>query len=676
MVRRTLSFLCTCALAIFVGAPAATAQDIELAATLGAGSELVVAGRVSHVESRWDPAVNCVYGYITIQIVDTLKGTPEVPLIVVKQLGGVVGTIGLHIEGQASFAAGEDVVLFLAVRPRDGTLYTAGFELGKWRLLTDLATGNLRAVPPAASGTLAPDERTPGLDLGNLRAVVEQTPSAGASFVTMPPEARLAAPSHALLPTGGPPARWHQADDNVAVEVGSQQDPGGLPGGAISAVQNAINRWNAGGTRLQLQFIGPKNVSPPCDYGFVGDGRIRVYFNDPCGEISDDDPSVFGIGGGFYTTGDLRTINGTEFQKFLQGLAVLNNVGPHLASAGCYQDAMTHKIGHAIGLGHSGAAGSVMSASLPSGCSGGSSNLGQDDVNGLGAIYPAIASGPNPPQPPTTFSGSVLLNSVSLQWTPANTGGPADSYLIEAGSAPGLSNLATLVVNAPATSTSVGNVPQGVYFVRVRARNVIATSAPSPETMITVGPCEAPGTPTSFSAAVADTFVNLNWVPPASGGPVQGYRLAVGSAPGLSNLFVQVFPPAPTTLVAVAPFGDYYARLFARNTCGESSPTPDLLVRVQPCSAPPNAPSSLTFARSGNQVTLHWTPPAGGPAPSRYVLVVGSVPGAADLLVQPTPHTSPTFVAVGPSGTYFVRVLAQNACGNSGFSSEVQVVIP
>jgi hypothetical protein len=347
-----------------------------------------------------------------------------------------------------------------------------------------------------------------------------------------------------------------------------------------------------------------------------------------------------------------------------------------LSSEGCFQDALTHKLGHAIGLGHSTTSGAVMNASLPSGCAGGASNPRQDDVDGLRAIYPAVASGPNPPSAPTSFSGSVVLNQVTLQWTPATTGGLADSYVIEAGSAPGLANLATLVVNAPATSTVVGAVPTGVYYVRVRARNVIATSGPSPEATIVVGPCEAPGTPGAFGASVADTFVTLSWAAPPSGGPVQGYTLAVGSAPGLANLLVLPLPSSPTSVAAVAPYGDYYARLFARNACGTSGPTPDLLVRVQPCAAPPNAPGALMFTRTGNQVTFNWSAPAGGPAPARYVFLVGSVPGAADLLVYPTPTALTSFSAVGPSGTYFVRVLAQNSCGNSGASNEVQVVIP
>ncbi|MCA1586623.1 MAG: matrixin family metalloprotease [Acidobacteria bacterium] len=654
----------------------AGAQDLSLEVSdLASGSAVVVTGRVAGIEARWDAAT--IYEYVTVQVVERLKGADIPATIVIKQLGGRLGTVGLHIEGQASFALGEDVLLFLTVRPRDGTLQTSEFDRGKWRLVPDLATGRTHAVPAAAVMTpIVGSPATRGVDLADVRALVLAAPAESVPFVATPPETARAVPAYTYQPTdGGPPARWHQADDSTPVPMVFQDNvPAGWPGGQAQ-LSNAIGRWNRAGTRLQLQLAGGGPVGPPCSgFQFTGDRRISMYLSDPCGELADD--GTFGVGGGYFTTGDRRTINGVEFQSFIQGFVIINNVGPHLSSSSCFEDALTHKIGHAIGLGHSNETSAIMQAALPAGCDSGAANLGQDDIDGLRAIYPAVASGPTPPLAPTTFGGTVSLNTVTLQWTAATSGGPAETYVIEAGSAPGLANLAVLLVNAPSTTTTVGNVPQGVYYVRVRAQNVIATSGPSPEAIITVGPCTLPGSPQGFMAGTNDTLVSLAWGAPPAGGPVQGYTLAVGSAPGLSNLLVQPLPASPTAFGGRAAYGEYYARLFARNSCGAGPATPDIVIRVQPCVAAPNPPSSLAFTRNGNQVNFSWTPPAGGPPPLRYVFVVGSAPGAADLLVQPTSNAGTSFSAVGPSGTYFVRLLAQNGCGNSRFSNEVQVVIP
>jgi hypothetical protein len=57
-------------------------------------------------------------------------------------------------------------------------------------------------------------------------------------------------------------------------------------------------------------------------------------------------------------------------------------------------------------------------------------------------------------------------------------------YRVEAGSAPGLSNLASLVVATPSFVTS--GVPSGVYYVRVRALSAAGTGPASNEIVVAV----------------------------------------------------------------------------------------------------------------------------------------------------------------------------------------------
>ena len=629
---------------------------------------LVVRGRVAGSDARWDET-RVLYTYVTIDVTRVVLGSGVPARIVVKQLGGENGGIGLWIAGQAAFAADEDVLLELEARPSDGTLLTVGLGHGKWRVETDAVTGAETAVQRRDAGA---ETRRP-LDEVALALASGRMPLS--SFTAAPAEfsapLRGDGPAFAYLPTdGGYPARWHEVDTNQPVFV---DHPNALPGtwtGSTADATAAITLWKNSGMDLDLRD-GSASLAPGvCPSSFTGNGRIAIAYNDPCNVPG----SEWVVGGGYYTTGDLRTVNGVTFQKFLQGFVVLNDAGPQISSAGCFRDAVTHGLGHALGLGHSDSTTSIMQAAPPGNCASGPRGLGADDTTGVTAIYEGVPSGGNPPTTPTAFTVTSALSTVIMNWTPASTGGQAQRFLIDAGTAPGTYNLGTIVVNAPATTFSAGPAGLGVYYLRLRAQNAIGTSTPTPERSVNVGNCTAPPAPASFTASSTDTFVNLQWTPPASG-VVQGYRVVAGSAPGAANLAVLPYPATVTSLGAPVPYGTYYVRVHATNVCGLSPPSNEVALVVQPCAAPPAAPIGLVGLQTAGIVRLDWTPPA-GIAPTSYTIVAGSAPGASDILVYPTGSTTPGLAAPAPRGTYYVRVIATNPCGQSGASNEVTVVVP
>ena len=91
----------------------------------------------------------------------------------------------------------------------------------------------------------------------------------------------------------------------------------------------------------------------------------------------------------------------------------------------------------------------------------------------------------SPPNAPTNLTASVANNLVTLAWGAPVSGCAASAYAVQAGSAPGLSNLAILNVG-PATTLSV-SAPSGTYYVRVVALNPFGGSVPSVEIVVNVG---------------------------------------------------------------------------------------------------------------------------------------------------------------------------------------------
>lgn len=283
------------------------------------------------------------------------------------------------------------------------------------------------------------------------------------------------------------------------------------------------------------------------------------------------------------------------------------------------------------------------------------------------------------PGPPAHFTISTFRTSATLSWTPSAVGQPASSYIIEAGSAPGLANLARLVTTGPVTSFVVPFVPPGTYFVRVRGRNQIGQGAASQDVSIVMGPrgqCLAlPAAPVLLTPVVTGNTVTVSWNAAPTGGRAESYIIAAGSAPGQANLALFDTGSSGTSFAASAPSGVYYVRIAANNPCGQSPPSNEVSFTLGP--QLPGAPSGLHASVAPDRpVTLTWTAPASGGAPTAYLVLAGNAPGLSNLAVISTGSAATTFTAVAPPGVYHVRVRALNGAGPGLSSNEIVVIVP
>jgi hypothetical protein len=88
----------------------------------------------------------------------------------------------------------------------------------------------------------------------------------------------------------------------------------------------------------------------------------------------------------------------------------------------------------------------------------------------------------------------------------------------------------------------------------------------------------------------------------------------------------------------------------------------------------PGTPTSLTATAVGSTVTISWNAPVTGGAPSQYELLASATPGGAPIASLGTANTSLS-VADVPNGTYYLRVRAANAVGQSPLTGEVRVTV-
>ena len=103
---------------------------------LTAASTHVVEGVPLQTWSRWNPQHTLILTYTKFQVQRALKGQAPA-MVMVKQLGGIVGTTVQKVAGVRRLEPGERAVLFL--RPgdvNDGTLVITGLMQGNFSVRT------------------------------------------------------------------------------------------------------------------------------------------------------------------------------------------------------------------------------------------------------------------------------------------------------------------------------------------------------------------------------------------------------------------------------------------------------------------------------------------------------------------------------------------------------------
>jgi hypothetical protein len=175
--------------------------------------------------------------------------------------------------------------------------------------------------------------------------------------------------------------------------------------------------------------------------------------------------------------------------------------------------------------------------------------------------------------------------------------------------------------------------------------------------------------PTNLGAVVNGSTVALTWTPPA--GEVTGYRLEAGTSSGFANVASVVLGPTPSFVAPSVPSGVYYVKVRAIGAGGDSPPSNEVTISVigVGCAMAPGPPTALTATVNGLVVALTFQQ-GSGCSPTQYLLRVGSGPGLSDIAIVNLGGMRSLTASASP-GTYFARVIAQNAFGSSAPSNEV-----
>jgi fibronectin type 3 domain-containing protein len=284
------------------------------------------------------------------------------------------------------------------------------------------------------------------------------------------------------------------------------------------------------------------------------------------------------------------------------------------------------------------------------------------------------------PSVPGAVAGTVTGSNVNLSWTASTDNVGVVKYEVHRSATTGFTpGPATKIGDVTGTSYPDAARPTGTWYYRVVAVDAAGNaSAGSTESSAVIPDSLAPTAPTALTAAVTAQTVALSWTASTDDIGVTGYQVyrstAAGFTPGAATKIATVTSGTAYSDAGLAG-GTYYYLVQAIDAAGNPSASSNeapAAVQAPADTQAPTVPTAATATASGTTITVAWT------ASTDNVGVTGyEVHRSATTGFTPSPSTKIADVTAGttfadsarPVGTWYYRVVAADAAGNSSAGS-------
>ncbi len=284
----------------------------------------------------------------------------------------------------------------------------------------------------------------------------------------------------------------------------------------------------------------------------------------------------------------------------------------------------------------------------------------------------------SPPAAPSALSATTFSGvRIDLAWT--DNASDEQGFRIErapdVGGVPGtFAQIASIATPNTTTYSNTTGLQNGTrYWYRVRAYNAVGNGGPSNEAdATTLSPPAAPSTLTATT--ISGVRIDLAWTDNAS--DEQGFRIErapdAGGVPGAFAVVTSIATPNTTTYsnTGLANGTRYWYRVRAYNAVGNSGYTNTADATTLPAPTPPSGLQGVVV--SSAVVDLSWVDNASDETLYRIQRApdVGGAPGTwANLATVAANVTTYRSTGLAASTTYWYRVRAENAIGNSAYTA-------
>lgn len=494
-------------------------------------SPLIVIGTV--VQSQPVERDGAIWTETTLNVEKALKGN-DPGLLVIREVGGILGDRITRVYGAPVYAPGERVMVFLTPTPR-GDYQTVDLFVGKFseartlsgeklwvrNAVDDVSLYDTRLKPLTSAAT----ERDANGFEAFVGARVAGRPAtrnyevehpvldrAAASSAQRDANTNLAIAGNFTLIDEPNIYRWTTFDNGGTANWVSYGSQNGYSGGGVNELKTAMQAWTSyTNAKIKYAYAGASTAAPG---GLSTRNNLNeVMFEDPKSEIAGSwNSSTGGVVGQGGFNGVAYAPNWTSpfaadsshpagtFTSYAiteANLTIQDGVSPTAGlSSSRLAEIIAHEFGHTLGFGHSSENPSESNTTLSGALmyyrvSGLGATLRADDQVAARWLYPngSQTGGGNPPPTqtvpaaPTGLTGTVSGTTATLRWTDNATDETGQAIYMAQGSA-GFAKIATLA--AGQTSVNVTGLSYGTFKFYVVATNAAGESAASNTVTLTV----------------------------------------------------------------------------------------------------------------------------------------------------------------------------------------------
>jgi titin len=277
-----------------------------------------------------------------------------------------------------------------------------------------------------------------------------------------------------------------------------------------------------------------------------------------------------------------------------------------------------------------------------------------------------------PPAAPSGLTATAAsATQINLSWT--NNATNQSGFKVERSSDNVTFTQIATTTGATTTYSDSPLAPVTLYYYRVRATNGSGDSGYSNvSSATTLADTTPPTAPTSLTATATSSIqINLSWTASTDNVGVTGYKIQRCQGAGCT-VFAQIAAPTGTGTTfsdtGLTPSTSYSYEIIATDAAGNPS-SPSNVGSATTLAGAPAAPSGLVAtAASATQINLSWTNNATNQSGFK---VERSPDGVTFAQIGTTGATITTYSdsPLAPVTTYFYRVRATNASGDSGYSN-------